>query len=96
MMASTLNIFVLDNTEQATSDQTPDAPLNRIINYFDVPDGSVALKVDCPFCPEEHTHGGGNDIDHVLLGSRSSHCSNGSYELVVDEHTSHEDVEWFV
>lgn len=37
------------------------------------------IKVGCPFCGEIHTHGAGKD--GKALGYRTSHCSNGDYEV---------------
>ncbi len=44
------------------------------------------LVVDCPFCGEEHRHGGDKLSEKVLYGLRGSHCGDGhkggTYELV--------------
>ena len=42
--------------------------------------GQRLLKIDCPYCGKEHTHGGGNvsngDIE-MFGGHRLSHCESG-------------------
>lgn len=52
----------------------PDAPctVERVMNY----DGPVYLLhvAHCPLCGKKHTHGGGDDINHLLLGHREAHC----------------------
>lgn len=42
-------------------------------------DGGTALKGICPYCKQEHVHGGGKSGDDVrqFLGHRVSHCSSG-------------------
>jgi len=52
--------------------------------------GQRLLKIDCPYCGKEHTHGGGNFSDGEITmfgGHRLSHCESGSkndgYTLVV-------------
>ena len=43
--------------------------------------GQRLLKIDCPYCGREHTHGGGNisNGDVTMFGGhRLSHCKSGS------------------
>lgn len=39
------------------------------------------LYVLCPYCNKTHTHGGGDVTKKIVLGSRSSHCGKGEYEI---------------
>jgi hypothetical protein len=40
-----------------------------------------SLKVCCPYCGNLHSHGGGEPVGEILLGSRSAHCGKGEYNL---------------
>lgn len=59
--------------------------------------GQRLLKIDCPYCRKEHTHGGGNVADGDITqfgGHRLSHCinsrENDGYLLIVPEDVCHE------
>lgn len=59
--------------------------------------GQRLLKIDCPYCGKEHTHGGGNASHGDITrfgGHRLSHCESGlkneGYTLVISEDVSYE------
>jgi len=57
----------------------PKVAVKRFLCY---PEVTIAF-VDCPYCSEEHSHGCGNPCDKLFLGTRSSHCYKGEYELTL-------------
>ena len=75
-----------------------DATVKKVIVMLDRRNkGQRLLVIDCPFCREEHTHGGGNEEKDVQLwaGSRSCHCyrsefTGKKYSLVIPEGVQYE------
>lgn len=44
--------------------------------------GTITLKVVCPFCNKTHTHGGGIDPNNIIIGHRRASCFKGGYDIV--------------
>ncbi|WP_329563774.1 hypothetical protein [Kitasatospora sp. NBC_01266] len=42
-------------------------------------DGVWQLAVQCPYCPAEHRHGGGNGDQPSIAGTRAPHCQDVHY-----------------
>lgn len=69
----------------------PEAPLEAATLVHDRHQHVWLLKVRCPYCHKQHTHGGGagQQPDPDLLGLRTAHCVtnelHGSY-AITDSH----------
>ncbi len=48
----------------------------------DEQDGVLLIRARCENCHKTVYHGGGQNLDDVLLGHRVAHCGCGGYELI--------------
>lgn len=53
------------------------------IVYADITEhnGIRLVKIKCPYCKKNHSHGAGKVSDPPVLGQRGSHCGLGNYIL---------------